>query len=262
MKSKAVNRDRKPGKHVFILLFPLLMVSHLHADDGRLSAWSVRIEKAHYSSDIEAMQLLGSEIENWDGKSVRGLYCLAFVHTDIGVLLDLRGKEGAEDHYERALASLARADSMEAHADIRALAAYVIGLTMDHVSFFGQISLVRKFSWWLGRAYEADSTNPRVWMVDGISRIYRPGIAGGGADRARERFLRAITLWEDPGVSNKHADFWGGPEEIYAWWGYLEIREGNHANALRCLERALSIRPQYIWVQKELMPLLDAKTSQ
>lgn len=239
----------------------LLMVAHPRADESRQSDWSARIEQAHYNSDLDALQLLRSEIENRDGESLRFLYCLAFVHADIGVLLDLRSIKGAKNHYESALAGLARADSMEANADVRALAAYVVGLTMNHVSFFSRIGLGKQSGWWLDRAYEADSANPRVWLVDGISRIYRPGFAGGGADRARERFLRAITLWEDSGESAQHVDFWGGPEEIYAWWGYLETREGNYVNARRCLEYALSIRPQYAWIRKELMPLLDAKKS-
>jgi tetratricopeptide (TPR) repeat protein len=99
----------------------------------------------------------------------------------------------------------------------------------------------------MDRAMGLGASNPRVWLLHGISAVFTPGMFGGGLDKAEERLRKAIALY-----ANDHPapplPAWG-LADAHAWLGQVMERRGRRADAVAAYERALEVEPNYRWVQ-------------
>jgi len=113
----------------------------------------------------------------------------------------------------------------------------------------------------LDAATEAAPDNPRVLLADGISLLNTPSMWGGddalGLKRLQEavrQFEHATRVSEPTSVaSTSHEPTWGHAE-AYAWIGIAHAKADRHGEARGAFDKALSIRPEYAWVEKVLMP--------
>jgi len=100
-------------------------------------------------------------------------------------------------------------------------------------------------------------TNPRVLLLEGISKWYTPAMWGGGKDKGYALVQRAIAAFESDAPA-RPLPAWG-KAEAYAWLGQMEQQRGRVAEARAAYERALAMESEYRWVRDELLPKLAAR---
>lgn len=96
--------------------------------------------------------------------------------------------------------------------------------------------------------------NPRVWMLKGVSELFRPKLFGGSAEKAEASFQRALSLFAKDRPTPP-APWWGEAETL-GWLGQAYLRLGRPQEAERAFERALQLEPGNRWVIDYLLPML------
>jgi tetratricopeptide (TPR) repeat protein len=109
----------------------------------------------------------------------------------------------------------------------------------------------------LDRATELGPNNPRVWLLSGISLMFKPALFGGGLGKAERDLRKAIALFptDQPGPMMPS---WGHAE-AFAWLGQVLARDNRDSDARAAYQKALEIEPNFAWVTNVLLPALDRK---
>ncbi|MGH7490865.1 MAG: tetratricopeptide repeat protein [bacterium] len=157
--------------------------------------------------------------------------------------------EEAIAHLEKAVESNAK--SAEAHA----LLASCYGQKIGGNPMLG-MTLGPKSSAEIGTALRLEPENPRVVMLDAISKYYTPAMFGGDRDLALAGFKRSAEIFEKKNSTDPLQPDWGHAE-AYAWVGMAYLDKGDKASARTALDRALAIEPDFGWVKHALYPKLE-----
>jgi tetratricopeptide (TPR) repeat protein len=176
---------------------------------------------------------------------------LAFPGTakDAGALLD------SADHI------LEKAAAKDASADAFALRGAVIGQMIGTSrNPLTPMRLGPKSSSLMDRALTVGPSNPRVWLLRGISAYHTPSMWGGGLEKAAEYLDKALALFADDHPSVP-APSWGYTD-AYIWRGQVYRKQGKLDEARRAYEQALKLAPQHQWVIRRLLPAVDSATEQ
>lgn len=112
---------------------------------------------------------------------------------------------------------------------------------------------IRKY---LAEAIEANSNNPRAYLIKGNMLYNTPKMFGGSIDGAIEEYNKAIAIYELEIDSKKNID-WGYLETL-AWKGMALSKKEDFANAKLAYEKALEVEPNYGWVKYKLLPGLKS----
>ena len=120
------------------------------------------------------------------------------------------------------------------------------------------MTLGRKFNRAMSKAVELEPNNPRVKLVKGITEYALPGIVGGDKELAEKEFNEAALLFAEEVIEDPLLPSWGH-EHAYARLGIVYMDRGDLEDARRAFEQALSINPEFGWVQKVLIPALEEK---
>ncbi len=67
----------------------------------------------------------------------------------------------------------------------------------------------------LDKAKQLDATNPRPWVLEGESKFFTPPAFGGGKNKAKPAFEKAITLYETFKPASSIHPNWGKKEADY-----------------------------------------------
>lgn len=110
------------------------------------------------------------------------------------------------------------------------------------------------------KAREADPNNPRVAMLQGTSRLFRPAAFGGGIDKAETELTEALELFDKQPRDQPWPD--GGHAENYAWMGQVMLKKGNFEEARAFYDKALALEPDYQWVRETLHPELQTEQAE
>jgi hypothetical protein len=94
-------------------------------------------------------------------------------------------------------------------------------------------------------------SNPRVVLIDAMGLYYRPPQAGGDRARGLDRWQDALRLFDTGSAVDVG---WGHPE-AYLWLSAVYSSNGDVAGARRALEKALSIRPDFVAARTALAAL-------
>jgi tetratricopeptide (TPR) repeat protein len=160
-----------------------------------------------------------------------------------------RTLDEANDLLEKAAAKTPTADALALRS---AILGQIIGLSGNPLS---GMRLGPKSGALMDRAKDLEPTNPRVWMLSGMSAIFQPKAFGGGMGRAEQELRKAIALFENdqpkpPAPSWGHAD-------AYIWLGQVMQKTGKLDDARAAYQKALEIQPDNQWVQRVLLPSLE-----
>jgi uncharacterized membrane protein len=214
---------------------------------------------------------LESSTSRGDGTGIatvrQELAALAAAHPSNGLLLHYLGyawyreallgdaatRQAALDSAEAALTRSARVLKL---AETHALLSTVIGQQIGGSPWKGMLrgsSMAAEIE----KATRLDPENPRIALQRGINAFYTPPAFGGGIDRARNAFERAIALFPRHRAPALYPAW--GHAEAWAWLGRTRARAGDRSGALAAYETALRIDSTYAWVSRVLKPALDRR---
>lgn len=126
----------------------------------------------------------------------------------------------------------------------------------------GKISLLPISGMWngvksqeyMGNAIKYSSDSPRVFLLDGIGKIFTPEKYGGGFVKAELSLNKAIELFESEAGKNVIPSW--GHAEVYIWLGIIESKKGDKMKAKEYYQKSLEIEPENGWVKHVLLPEL------
>ena len=169
-----------------------------------------------------------------------------------------RDRNLARAKLEDAERTLAHSAETLAWPETAALQSAVIGQLISLGGPFTAMKLGARSSKLLDQALAAGPDNPRVWMLKGVSDLYRPKLFGGSTEKAEASLTRALTLFaKDAPVPPAP---WWGYAEAYGWLGQVYVKEGRLDEAKSAYAKALDLQPGNAWVLELLLPALrDAK---
>lgn len=151
-------------------------------------------------------------------------------------------------------------DLNDKFADAHALLGSIYGNKIGLKPILG-ITLGPKSGIEIGKAMSLDNSNPRNYLIAGISAFYTPKIFGGGKDKARDNFEKAIACFDTFNAAGPEMPDWGH-EEAFAWLGLVHADQGEFAEAEKNYLKALKLNQDFVWVNKILLPNLQKKISE
>jgi len=110
----------------------------------------------------------------------------------------------------------------------------------------------------ISTAKRLEPSNPRIYLVSGISSFFTPKMFGGGEKKAKESLLIAVKLFPKYNLPRLSFPIWGY-EETYVWLGRIAEKQDSLQLAKEYYEKALEIKPNYPWVKYKLLPDLKRK---
>lgn len=161
----------------------------------------------------------------------------------------------AKELLEDAGRSLERSDATLHWPETRALRSAVLGQLIAFSGRMGAIRLGPRASRLLDEAMAMGPDNPRVWMLRGVSAIFKPRIFGGGLGKAEHDLLRAVSLFANDTPAPPAP--WWGYAETFGWLGQVYAKQGRVEEARAAYARALELQPANAWVRDYLVPALD-----
>ena len=161
-----------------------------------------------------------------------------------------RALDAADDLLDRAISTSPTADALALRS---AVLGQLIGLSGNPLS---GMRLGPKAGGLMDRAKDTEPTNPRVWLLSGMSAMFTPKAFGGGMDKAEQELRKSLALFETdrpatPVPSWGHAD-------AYIWLGQVLQKNGKVDDARAAYQKALEIQPGNQWVQRVLLPSLES----
>lgn len=104
---------------------------------------------------------------------------------------------------------------------------------------------------YLAKALEKEPENPRINLLKGASILFTPEQFGGGADNAMEFLKKSVNLFEKESIKDPIKPSWG-KEEAYTFLGMAYKQKNEFDKAIKFLERALEINPEFGMAAREL----------
>ncbi|NUO81435.1 tetratricopeptide repeat protein [candidate division KSB1 bacterium] len=95
--------------------------------------------------------------------------------------------------------------------------------------------------------------NPRIIMLEAISKFFTPSMFGGDKDLALAGFKRSAEIFDKQTKTSTIQPDWGHAE-AYAWIGFAYLDQNKKAEAKTAFDRALVIDPEFGWVKHVLLP--------
>lgn len=237
---------------VFALLIALHGVAPAAADalaDAR-RALDAAVTAGDVSAVMAARAAFGA-IAATDPKSVDARYWIAVASWRATPLLEradsTRARKVCRDGLAACEAGLALAPD---DADLIAIRAGLQGLWLGFEPS-QTMSLGMAMEEAMARASARAPRNPRVQFLRALHTMHKPAFLGGGPERAREEFAKAIALHDSAGTDDERA--WGYAD-AHLWAGRVALKLGDPAAALAHYAHALEIAPGHVWIEKSLRP--------
>ncbi len=199
--------------------------------------------------DLEKLKEISSKLERlstFGDKEWLVNYYLALNSYRISTIA-YDNKEMSEKYIESAKETIRKSikdkdDFVESHA----LFSSILGIEIGFKPHLGMINGMQS-----GKEIEVARKlapeNPRVYLIDGIGKLYTPKMFGGGVDKAMELFEKAAELFEKEADKGIYPDW--GKDEVYVWLGnaYKEKKEDSTATIL--YKKALQVNPDCGWAK-------------
>jgi tetratricopeptide (TPR) repeat protein len=171
----------------------------------------------------------------------------------------LMGSGGSEKEIkamlEEADAALERSASLVKWPETPAVRSAVIGQIIGVSGMMAGMRLGSKADGLMDDAVAMGPDNPRVFMLRGVSAMYKPKMFGGGMDKAERDLKRAIELFANDRPASPKPRW--GHAEAWAWLGQVYAAEKRIPEAREAYGKALALVPEYGWVKQQLLPALD-----
>lgn len=253
----------------FVLLASLLVASVVRpASAQSFNRDSVRnaIERAVVGADWAAIDraaaALRTATQSAAGRSDAWLhYDLAYAlhRRASGLIVEDRAR-AAKAMLEEAVAAAGRARTLGGGAAAQALEGAVTGQLAGAAGGLAMIRHGRASLRLLDEAVAAAPNDPRVAMLNGITRTNAPAFAGGGATRGEAELRRALALYANDRSASPQPTW--GRVDAHIWLAIALEKQGKIAAAQAELARALELAPGHRWVIETLQPRLARESEQ
>ena len=226
-----------------------------------------RIEKAVASGDIATLREVRRElVESMDEASDsadRGDYTLAYVDWRLALLHPV---DGVDKRIEKENEKI-RETLLEEAQELLEDAVERDPEDAESHALLGTIHGARISSMWSGmrrgpkadraleRASELAPTNPRVEFQMGVGAFFKPGMFGGGDDKARAHLERALELFAAEPASAPWPNW--GHVDAWIWLGRVHVEQKEYDRARAAYEKAFELSPEHAYVRDELLPQLE-----
>lgn len=137
--------------------------------------------------------------------------------------------------------------------EARAILSGVLGIRMAYAPWKG-IFLGPKSSKYIEVAVREKPNNAIVLKLLGNYKYYTPAAFGGDMEEAKEAFEKAVAIMERDGVDQSNWLYL----DALAHLGQCYKALGEKEKARATYEKALQVEPDFAWVEKVLLPDLDA----
>lgn len=162
-------------------------------------------------------------------------------------------EEQSEKYLDDAVTHLGAALKLdEKFAEAHGLLASCYGQQIS-TNFLLGMTLGPKSNAAMSKALQLQPENPRLLMLDAISKHFTPAMFGGDKELALAGFKRSAEIFEKQTKTSTIQPDWGHAE-AYAWIGVALLDQNKKAEAKTALERALVIDPEFGWVKYVLLP--------
>lgn len=158
---------------------------------------------------------------------------------------------------EEAVQAAARARELGAGTHALALEGAVTGQLAGASGALGAMRQGPRAFRLLDDAVAADTLDPRVALLNGISRLNAPRAFGGGPAKGEPELRRALRRFAVD-LPTPPRPTWGRAD-AHIWLAIALEQQGKLAEARAELQRALEVAPGHRWVTDQLLPALDRR---
>lgn len=158
----------------------------------------------------------------------------------------------ARTMFEDAEQTLARSAAALRWPETAALQSAVVGQLISLGGAMAGLRMGAKSLRLLDEAVAAGPENPRVWMLKGVSDLFRPKLFGGSPEKAEVSLKRALALFDKDAPASPAP--WWGHAEAYGWLGQVYVKQGRLEEAKLAYAKALDLQPGNAWVLELLLP--------
>lgn len=170
-----------------------------------------------------------------------------------GLIVDDRARD-ARAMLEEAVAAAGRARTLGGGAAAQALEGAVTGQLAGAAGGLAMMRHGRTSLRLLDEAVAAAPDDPRVAMLNGITRTNAPAFAGGGAARGEAELRRALALYANDRSASPQPTW--GRADAHIWLAIALEKQDKLAEAREQLQLALRLAPGHRWVTESLQPAL------
>lgn len=186
----------------------------------------------------------------------------AWLHYDLAYALHRRASglivedraSAAKTMLEEAVAAAGRARTLGAGAAAQGLEGGVTGQLAGAAGGLAMMRFGRQSLRLLDEAVAAAPNDPRVALLNGITRVNAPAFAGGGAARGEAELRRAVALYANDRSASPQPTW--GRADAHIWLAIALEKQDKLAEARAELARALEFAPGHRWVVETLQPEL------
>lgn len=170
-----------------------------------------------------------------------------------GLIVEDRARD-ARAMLEEAVAAAGRARTLGGGAAAQALEGAVTGQLAGAAGGLAMMRHGRTSLRLLDEAVAAAPDDPRVAMLNGITRTNAPAFAGGGATRGEAELRRALALYANDRSASPRPTW--GRADAHIWLAIALEKQDRLAEAREQLQLALTLAPGHRWVTESLQPAL------
>jgi tetratricopeptide (TPR) repeat protein len=170
------------------------------------------------------------------------------------LIIDDKAKQ-AEAMLAEAVAAAARSRELGGGAQAQALEGTLTGQLAGAAGGFSMMRLGRRSFALLDAAVAAAPDDPRVALLNGITRLNAPAFVGGGAVRGEAELRRAVRLFAADRAASPQP-VWGRAD-AHIWLAIALHKQDKLAEARAELTRALELAPGHRWVTQTLQPAFN-----
>ncbi len=219
----------------------------------------IEIETAHARADLDRLghvrAMLERALTRWPDHPDLLHYQGYALYREAALRQYVWAEKDVDPILERAQEVLERANDLGAYPETRAILASVLGQRIASSPMIRGMTMGPRSGRLFDQALEAAPENPRIWLLSGMSAIFRPKVFGGGLEKAESEIRRAIELFETDAPAPP-APAWGRGE-AWLWLGQVLQRQGRVDEARAAYVKALEYQPGNPWIQETLLPALD-----
>jgi hypothetical protein len=205
---------RKPGKKLLMALVFFLSLETMAQTDKYSQSMQKNITLLDSAKSIDELQNIAGNFERiGDAEKTKWLpyYYAALAQTWIGWRPDMKDKDA---NAEKIKALVAKAEALETNSELDAI---------ENMAATQQMLVDPQGRWQtngmeasaaLKKGMQADPNNPRLYYLQGMSLFNTPTQYGGGKDKAKPVFEKAVALFK--------AD---QPKPLYPNWGQKQTED-------------------------------------